>query len=260
MMKFLPKRGAKGAAAGPDEMTLIGHLAELRTRLIRSVIAVALGAIVIWIFRNQLFDVLTQPYCDIRPEDDCALLVTSPLDEFNTALTLSGYGGLIVAMPVIIYQLGKFILPGLYPNEKKALIPFVAVAVVLLFAGIIVAYLFMPRALAVLTDILGAENRTEAFFTPTAYLGFFIKMMLAFGLAFELPLILVFLQLVGVLQTETLRKNRRIAAVAVVILSAVITPTGDPLTLLVLALPMYLFYEVAMIIGGRLTKNRGVVV
>lgn len=240
---------------GPDgEMSLVDHLGELRIRIMRSMLAVVVAALVIWWKSTPLFDFISEPYCDIRPEDDCNFLVTDPLGEFNTVLSLAGYGGLVVALPVILYQLGRFVMPGLYPKEKRALLPFLFVSVALLIAGIVVGYLFLPRALDVLGSI-GSE-RFEQNFTPNAYLSFFIKMILAFALAFELPLILVFLQMVGVVQTETLRKNRRIAIVAVVILAAVVTPTGDPLTLAVLGVPMYLFFELSVIIGGILSKRR----
>ncbi len=236
------------------QMTLMEHLNELRTRIIRSVAAVLVGAIAVFIFSNAIFDFLSEPYCAIRTEGNCKFIATGALDPFSVKMTLAGYGGLILALPVILYQIGKFVLPGLYPSEKKLLYPFVIVSVVLLAAGMTVAYLFMPHALEVLIDIGG--DRFEPFFEAKGYLEFLVKMLLAFGLAFELPVILVFLQMVGVLKTETLRKNRRIAVVAVVILGAVITPTGDPITLMIVSVPMYLFYEISMIIGGQMTKRR----
>lgn len=254
-----PFSKAEPDAAPVGEMTLVDHLTELRTRLIRSLIAVIIGAIIVYAFNERVFDFLSEPYCDIADVENCGFLVTKPLEPFSVTLTLSGYGGLILALPVIIYQLGRFVMPGLYSHEKKALLPFLAVSVVLLFAGMTLGYLFLPRALDVLTNEFGSD-RFETFFSPDEYLTFFVKMVLAFGLAFELPLILVFLQMAGVLQTETLRNNRRIAAVAVVILGAVITPTGDPFTLLALALPMYVFFEISMIIGGRLAGRKPQVV
>jgi sec-independent protein translocase protein TatC len=102
---------------------------------------------------------------------------------------------------------------------------------------------------------IGSE-RFEQNFTPNNYLSFFIKMVLAFGIAFEFPLVLVFLQITGLVQTKTLKKNRRIAIVAITILAAIITPTGDPFTLAVVSVPMYLFYEIALLVGGQMTKRR----
>ncbi len=241
-----------GLTAG--QMSLMEHLNELRTRVIRSIIAVVVGAVGVFIFSNPIFDFLSQPYCAIRPVDNCTFIATGALDPFNVKMTVAGYGGLILALPVILYQVGKFVLPGLYPNEKRVLYPFLAISVVLLAAGMSVAYLFMPRALQVLIDFGG--ERFEPFFEAKSYLGFLMKMLLAFGLAFELPVILVFLQMIGVLKTETLRKNRRIAAVAVVILAAVITPTGDAITLVSLSIPMYFFFEISIIIGSLMKRRR----
>ncbi len=256
MMKFLPgRRAPKAEKPSNGEMSLLDHLAELRTRIIRSLLAVLGGAIVVYAFNSRIFDFLAEPYCQIRPSEDCVFLATGPLDQFSVALSLAGYGGLLLALPVIFYQMGRFVMPGLYSHEKRVLAPFIAVSIVLLAMGMTVAYLFLPRALEVLATF-GSEEKFEQFFSAPVYLSFFMKMMLAFGLAFELPLVLVFLQMVGIVQTATLRKNRRIAVVAVVILAAIITPTGDPFTLLILAVPMYMFYEIALIIGSRMTKNR----
>ena len=240
--------------SGSGEMTMFEHLTELRTRLIRSVLAIAVGAVVVWIFFEPIFDAITEPYCALRPEDDCKFLALTPLAPFSTRLTLSGYGGLLLALPVVLYQLARFVLPGLYPSERRIVLPFLAASIALLLIGVAVAYWAMPRALSVLLGFGG--DRFEAFFAPTEYLGFFVKMVLAFGFAFELPVILVFLQLAGLVTTRTLRRNRRIAVVLVVVGGSILTPTGDPFNLVVIALPMYVFYELSMVIGGRLTRAR----
>lgn len=263
-LRLRPKRA--DPAVDPGEMTLIGHLTELRSRLIRSVIAIVVAAIAVYSFYNPIFDFLQEPYCQFQVTDraqspiealvgldegQCGLLVTAPLESFNVRLTLAGYGGLILALPVVLYQMGRFVLPGLYPHEKKALIPFVFISIVLLASGMIVAYLLMPRALSVLEGF--GSDTFVSLFSPREYLGFFVKMLFAFGVAAELPLVLVFLQKIGLVKPETLAKNRRVAIVAVVILGAVITPTGDPFTLAVISVPMYLFYEIAILVGKRLT-------
>ncbi len=263
----LPTRTRSSKAEPAVDMTLVEHLGELRTRLIKSVLAVVAGAVLMLIFNKPVFRFLSEPYCAIAPTTfttdtgvdetakDCVFLVTDPLGEFDVLLSLAGWGGLILALPVILYQLARFVLPGLYPNEKRAVLPFLIAAIVLLFMGIGIAYLFLPRSLEVLSSI-GDESRFQAFYTPNEYLSFFIKMILAFGIAFEFPLVLVFLQMTGLVQTATLRRQRRIALVFVIIAAAVITPTGDPFTLGVIGVPMYLFYEISLVIGGRITRRQ----
>lgn len=248
----IPFRRRRSAVGAAGEMTLMGHLQELRSRLMKCAFAITLAAIGVWIFFDPVMDFLSKPYCDLQELKlaDCKFIATSPLQPFNVKLTMAGYGGVIIALPVILYQLGRFVLPGLYPNEKRALAPYLVVATVLLFAGMWLAYAFLPKALDVLVNDLGGD-RFEAFFRADEYLSFFTKMLLAFGIAFQLPVVMVFLQLVGIVKTETLKKNRRVAVIVVVVLAAVITPTGDPFTLAVLAVPMYLFYEIAILIGGR---------
>ncbi len=250
------RRSRKEESTPAGEMTLVGHLHELRTRLIRSVLAIVVGAIIVYVFFDPIFSFLAGPYCDLkeREGEECEFLTTTPLENFSVVLSLSGYGGLILALPIILYQMGRFVLPGLYPHERKVLMPFFLVSIVLLAMGMVAGYLLMPQTLEILTGF-GDDTFTELF-SPRAYTAFFVKMLLAFGIAAELPLVLVFLQLVGVVTTDTLRKNRRIAIVAIAVLSAVVTPTGDPFTLAVLAVPMYLFFEISLIIGGRITKRR----
>ncbi|MDH3294143.1 MAG: twin-arginine translocase subunit TatC, partial [Acidimicrobiia bacterium] len=117
-------------------MTLLGHLTELRKRLIRSVLAIVIGAIVVFILRGQVLRFLEAPYCEFQLDfgavDSCQFLQRDPLESLSVVLTLSGYGGLLIALPVVLYQLGRFVMPGLYPHEKRMLIPFLIASVLLL--------------------------------------------------------------------------------------------------------------------------------
>ncbi|MDH4168107.1 MAG: twin-arginine translocase subunit TatC [Acidimicrobiia bacterium] len=250
-------------------MTLIEHLTELRGRLFKSVLAVAGGALVCWIFYDQIFDVLVSPYCDTLPteaerladdggalltQENCVLVTRDPLEEFSTRLTVAGYGGIALAIPVILWQAWRFITPGLYPHEKRYAIPFVVSGVLLFFSGSALAYWSIPRALDFLTNI-GGPN-LQALFSPMPYLSFVTKMMLAFGLGFQFPILLIFLQMAGLLDNRTLRKNRPYALVGIVTLVAVITPSGDPITLMVLSVPMYLFYEISILYGILAARRR----
>lgn len=244
-------------------MSLIDHLTELRSRLIKTVIAIAIGGVVAWFLYPQIVDFLTKPYqsvCDVSltitpnsPDESCQLLVTDPLEPFTVRLTVAGYGGMAFAMPVILWQLWRFVSPGLYAHERRVGAVFVAAGVALFFLGAGLAYWSLPRALEFL-DNIGGENLVS-FFSPDRYLKFVVKMMAAFGIGFQFPIVLIFLQLAGLLDNMTLRKGRQYAMVGIVVLTAVITPSGDPFTLMVLTVPMYLFYEIA-ILFGRLRNRR----
>jgi len=155
---------------------------------------------------------------------------------------------------VLLWQVWRFISPGLYDNEKRYAVPFVASALALFATGAGLAYWTMPRALEFLGDIGG--NDLEQFYSPSKYLQLITYMMLAFGVGFEFPIVLVFAQLAGVLRAATLRKHRRYAIVGITVLVAVITPSGDPFSMLALSIPMILFYEVSILLGGWLTRGR----
>ena len=185
--------------------------------------------------------------------DGCNLFVRDPLEPFTVRLTVAGYGGIIVAIPVVLWQVWRFVAPGLYSHEKRYAVPFMVSGVALFFMGAGLAYWSIPRALDFLSS-LGGEDLVELF-SPREYLSFVIKMIVAFGIGFEFPILLIFLQILGVIDNTQLRRVRRYAVVGIVVLVAVITPSGDPFTLAVLSVPMYIFYEVA-ILFGRLRARR----
>jgi sec-independent protein translocase protein TatC len=221
-------------------MTLVDHLTELRSRLIRSFIAIAVGAVVCWIAYDWILDFLLEPYCQTLPEDQrvetevfgagCNLYVRDPLEPFSVRLTVAG----------------------LYVHEKRYALPFVFGGAALFLLGAGLAYWSIPRALTFLANIGGED--LIALFSPQQYLGFVIKMIVAFGIGFEFPIVLIFLQIVGILDNRTLRRNRAYAIVGIVVLVAVITPSGDPFTLMVLSVPMYVFYEISILYG--IVRNR----
>lgn len=250
-----------------SRMTLIEHLTELRRRLIISFVAIAVGAIVCWIAYPWILDFLLEPYCRSLPDEQreaaevtevfgttgCQLFTRNPLEPFNVRLTVAGYGGLILAIPVVLWQIWRFVAPGLYSHEKRYAVPFMVSGVLLFFLGAGLAYWSIPRALEFLSS-LGGEDLVELF-APSEYLGFVIKMIVAFGIGFEFPIVLIFLQLLGIVDNRQLRAVRQYAIVGIVALVAVITPSGDPFTLMVLSVPMYLFYEIA-ILFGRIRNRR----
>lgn len=235
------------------QMSLMEHLEELRNRLLKSIMAVLVGAVVAWVLYPQIFDVLIRPLCDVLPEDECRLVITDPVQGLSTRMKVAGYGGIALAMPVILWQLWRFVTPGLYPREKRLALPFVGSALLLFALGAGLAYWTLPRALDFLINIGGD---LEPFFTPDKYIQLVTYMMLAFGIGFEFPILLIFLQMAGILSTDRLRSWRRYAIVAIVVIVAVITPSGDPISLLALALPMYLFYEGAILVGRIMARRR----
>ncbi len=237
-------------------MSMLEHLYELRDRIIKSAVAIALGAVVAWFLYPQIFDFLLDPYCELQGSsvDDCLLLQTEPLEGFSVRLKIAGYGGIALAMPVLLWQVWRFVTPGLYRHEKKWAYPFVFAAMALFLLGAGLAYYSLTPALEFLVNVGGEGLNQE--FRPAPYFELITYMMLAFGIGFEFPIVLIFLQLAGILEAKTLRSIRRYALVGIVVLVSVITPSGDPYTLGILSIPMYLFYEASIIIGMLLTRKR----
>ena len=231
-------------------MSLVEHLTELRRRLIVSAIAIMVGGVVAFVLYNHILKFLIGPYTDITGKK--TLLITDPLEGFTTRLKVAGFGGLFLASPVVLWQLWRFITPGLRKNEKRYAIPFILASIFLFILGGAVALLTFPQALRFLIAVGG--NQLEAFFTPGKYLSLIILMIVAFGVAFEFPILLVFLELARVLTSRKLRKWRRPAIVIIVAAAAIITPSQDPYSLFAMAIPMYLFYEASILIG-RLLKR-----
>jgi sec-independent protein translocase protein TatC len=244
--------GSSPQAPADASMTLVEHLTELRSRLVKSLIALALGGFLGFLLYEAVLDLLQEPYCQVSEE--CNFVVTDPLEGFSIRLKVSAYVGLLIASPVVLWQLWRFITPGLYPNEKRYAVPFVLSSVVLFLLGAGLALWTFPNALQFLVQI-GGES-LQPLYTPGKYLSLIIFMMLAFGVGFEFPIVLIFLQMAGVLTWRRLASWRRWAAVGIVVLVAVITPSGDPFTLLALATPMYVFYETSILVG-RFVLNRG---
>lgn len=238
-------------------MSLVEHLGELRRRLIIAVIALALGAAVGFVLYNPVLRQLVAPYCEVKrrvdPAASCRLVVTDPLESFSIRLKVSAYLGFIIASPVILWQLWRFITPGLYEREKRYAVPFVVSSIALFLTGAGLALLTFPKALDFFRAFGGSS--LELLYTPGKYLGLLVLMMLIFGISFEFPIVLVFLEIAGVLSWRQLAGWRRYAIVAIFVVDAIITPSGDPITLLAMALPMCLFYEASILIGRFVVRR-----
>jgi sec-independent protein translocase protein TatC len=246
------------APSAETGMTLVEHLTELRKRLIICVAAVGVGMIIGFIAYEWIFNFLIDPYKDIANSENSVgggrLLQTDPLEGFGVRLKTSGYAGIALAMPVLLWQVWRFVTPGLYPNERRYAVPFVISALVLFVLGAGLAYYTLPQALDFLVGIAGDGFITA--FSAGKYFQLITYMMLAFGIGFEFPIVLVFLQLAGVIDAAALRKARRFAIVGICVLVAVITPSGDPYSMLMLSVPMVLFYEISILIGSAIAKRR----
>jgi sec-independent protein translocase protein TatC len=244
--------------ADEGRMSLMEHLTELRDRLIKIVVALVVGMIVAFAFYDPIFEILIDPYVkecrSSRSLAECNLVATDPLEGFGVRMKLALYGGIFLSMPVILWQLWRFITPGLYAHEKRYAIPFMVSALTLFLLGAGIAYYTLPQAISFLQDI-GGDNIVTAY-SPGKYFGLITYMMLAFGVGFEFPIVLVFAQMLGVLTPDALRKARRYAVVGIVVLVAVITPSGDPISMLALSGPMVLFYELSIVIGRLLERRK----
>lgn len=241
-------------------MSLMGHLSELRSRLIFSTLAFVAVSIVAFIVFEPITDVLLRPLCSLPSErlgpQGCNLVYMSPVEPVLVRLKITAFAGIIFASPVWLYQLWAFIAPGLRKEEKRYAFPFVASSIILFLIGTTFAYVTLPSALQFLVG-LGGENFIP-FFSAKDYLSFVTLITIIFGVTFELPLLLFFLGLIGVVSVEQLRKFRKGALVGITLLAAVVTPSQDPYTMLAMSVPLYLFYELVIvglsIIGKRRAK------
>jgi sec-independent protein translocase protein TatC len=233
-------------------MTVVEHLTELRRRIVIAIVAITLAGIVCFIFSESIIKFFVEYYKDATEGDRNQLIFLGPLDAFITRVKVATYGGVVLALPIWLWELWRFITPGLNPNEKRYAIPFVLTSIALFAAGALVALLTMPKALEFLLNVGGDQLTPEL--TADKFLSFVSLMIVAFGLAFEFPVVLVFLLLARVLTTQQLRRWRRPTIVIIVIFAAVITPSQDPYSLFFLVVPMYIFFEASIIIGRVLRR------
>jgi sec-independent protein translocase protein TatC len=248
------KPSFRRAERNPEgRMSLGDHLGELRRRLMVSIVAVVVAATLVFVFAPNIIHWLIQFYNDAYPRGHGQKFIfTGPLDAFATRLKIATYGGIVLAMPVWLWELWRFITPGLNPKEKKYAVPFILSSIALFALGGVVALLTLQPALQFLLNIGGSD--LSPLLTADKYISLVSLMILAFGLAFEFPIILMFLLIARVISTQQLRKWRRISIVIIVAFAAIITPSQDPYSLFAMAIPMYIFYEMCIIIG-RIMKR-----
>ena len=238
-------------------MTVVEHLTELRTRLVISVLAIAVTSVVGFIFYNRILSFLTDPYrravlalpADKQPPGALAgvLVFDSPVAPFLTFLKVGFISGLMLALPVVLWQLWQYVTPALTKKERRMGIPFVLSSLVLFAGGTAFALAIIPRGLRFLLGFGGAD--LVPLLTVDRYLGFLTFLILAFGLSFEFPLLLIFLAGVRVISSAQMRRWRKYAYFGIAVFAAIATPTQDPYTMLLMTAPLMVFYEGAILVA-----------
>ena len=240
------------------EMTLVEHLQELRRRVIIAVLAVVVGAIIGFVWYQQapfgispLGEILRGPYCALpadkrasfSADGECRLLATSPFEMLLLRLKVGALAGTVLSSPVWLYQVWAFVVPGLHKNERRYTLSFLTAAVSLFLAGAVLAYFILSVGLEFLMGT-GVEYQTAAL-TGEGYFYFLLALLLIFGISFEIPLLIVSLNLIGVLEYEHVKDKRRIIIVVVMIFAAIVTPGQEPFSMLVLAGALIFLLEIA---------------
>lgn len=232
-------------------MTLVDHLTELRNRIFISVAAIVVGSSIGFYFSGPLISILKAPLpLDLNGQER-ALNFLAPGEAFFTYVKIAIAVGLILAMPILLYQVWRFVSPGLTPEERRLARPWVPVALLFFLIGVAVAWVVLPFALQFL---VGFESK-DFHYLPTAeaYFGFITTLFLAFGLTMEFPIVLVLLSKVGIITSQRLRSSRRIVILGIAVFAAVVTPGGDLVSPTVLGGVMYLLFELSI----RLVKWGG---
>lgn len=233
-----------------DKQTLLEHFAAFRQAILISVAAIVIAAIFCFSFNEQLLEIVTYPLRLINQQ----LIVTGVTEAFFVKLQLSFLAGFIISFPIVAWAMWRFFKPALYPHERKYIYVLFPVTILLFVIGVLFAYFgILPLVLNFFVYIAG-EN-LETYFKVDQYVSFVMSFAIPFGLVFELPVVTFFLTKIGVIKPQFLSKNRKYAILVIVILAGVLTPGPDPISQIMMALPVYLLYEVSIIVA-KLAKPR----
>ncbi|HTP26295.1 MAG TPA: twin-arginine translocase subunit TatC [Anaeromyxobacteraceae bacterium] len=253
--KELPPRGDSAHPELGVKASFFEHLSELRKRLIRALLGIAVGMSIVGWFSERIFRWAMLPVLRSLPANQRQLHYTNYIEPFMVYLKVALYGGIFVSAPYVLWQLWLFIAPGLYKHERQVVVPFLAWSTALFYGGAAFCYfLVMPAAFPALAAIAGEDMKP--ILTMTEQLSIVLSMLLGFGIVFEVPVVIAFLSMIGLVSADFLARYRRHAIVVNVTLAAIITPTGDPFNLALMAVPMILFYEVGIILARVLGKKR----
>ena len=232
-------------------MSLMEHLDELRRRIIHSAAYLAVGFFVAFYFRERLYGLVEAPLDHLHIK----LNFTHPMDPMNLYLQVALIGGAIIASPFILYQVWLFIAPGLYQNEKRFVIPFMTATVGLFLGGAAFGYFYVfPGALKIL--IIGFGSKFNPIVTIEEYTGFFLSVILGLGVSFEMPILIFFLAMFGIVSPRFLWKNIRYAVLIIFLVAAIITPSPDPWTMCIYAVPMLTLYLIGIAVAWWVHPSR----
>lgn len=235
-------------------LPLMEHIKALRKVLVISAYAIAVGTIVGWFISDLTFAYLASPVTQLK---DIRFITTTPMEPMLVKLKVSLFIGIVIALPIILWQIWSFVLPALKQNERKYLYIIVPSSLFLFIAGAALCfYVVLPIGIKFLLMAGGGGVQSTPFVTKTSYLGFLLTFLLTFGLVFQLPIVLLILIRIGLLSPRTLAKKRRWALLAIIILAAVVAPTPDWFTQLLMAGPMYFLYEISIWLGYLVARRR----
>lgn len=225
------------------QMTFMDHLAELRQRVMKVGLTVVAGSIAAFFFHEWILELLARPF--ERAVEGGELAIFRPTEAFSLVMRLSLFGGLVLSSPVILYQLWRFVSPALSKREKKWVIPLMGVFTLLFAGGVVLGYWALTRGLEFLLNFGG--DSLEPIIGADNYLAFAMRFILAFGIAFEFPVFLFAAAATGIVGSSRLRQGRRWAVLFILLAAALITPSGDPLTLMLLSVPLYAMFEITIL-------------
>ncbi|HDQ03863.1 MAG TPA: twin-arginine translocase subunit TatC [Deltaproteobacteria bacterium] len=237
-----------------NKMSLTEHLIELRKRLLRIIIALGVGFGVCFLFKDWIFDVITRPLTDVLPAES-HLIYISVTEAFFVYMKLSFFAALMVTSPFVLYQIWKFISPGLLPREKKYVAPFVISSSLLFIGGILFGYfVVLPPAFKFFISF--NSQYLQAMISFREYLSLFVTFLLGFGISFELPVFIFFLAKLGVVNAKMLSKQRKFAILFIFILAAILTPSPDALSQILMAIPLMFLYEISIFVAKVARKEK----
>src|SRR5712691_2616050 len=250
------KRPLYGSVTGMADtpMPLTAHLAELRSRLIWCMLGLAAGFIVCYAFSDKIVAALQAPPVLVGPPVKVPLQIIAPAEAFVTYIKVGLIAGLFLVLPLILHQLWKFVAPGLLEHERKYTVPFIVGSAVLFYSGGVIFYLVLPFIISFLLSF--AKGDIKAQLSVGYYVAFCVRLMIAFGLVFQLPMVVIFLTQLGLVSSRLLVRYFRHAVVLIFVVAAVLTPTTDPLSLLAMVLPMLLLYGLSILAAKGVERRQ----